>query len=157
MAAAAITAKPVTLRDRLIVSNYLDDLYEQYVFSDLDKERLAAERDRRRQADLFIDILKRKPEEKIQKFFDIVKIQTDKQQQPHIYDEMFPDHRSGQELERLQRPRSSNRIPLAYKKTQAYGKIEIKSGTINAWQESKTSCYQACCLITYEKHACSLQ
>ena len=49
MAAAGVTTKPVTLRERLrnhytylvqelIVSNYLSDLYEQYVFSDQDKE-----------------------------------------------------------------------------------------------------------------------
>ena len=102
MAAAGVTTKPVTLRERLrnhytylvqelIVSNYLNDLYEQHVFSDQDKEGLSAEGDRRRQADLFIDILKRKPEEKIQRFFDIVRAQTDKQ--PHIYDEIFPEER----------------------------------------------------------------
>ena len=117
------TTKPVTLmRDRLrkhyaylkeqlIASNYLDDLYGQEVLSGQEKERLEAVGDRRQQqAGDFLDILIRKPEEKIQKFFDIVKTTTDKQ--PHIFDEVFPEHQTTQEQERLQWPQSSNSAGL---------------------------------------------
>lgn len=62
--------------DELIVSSYFNELLQEQVLSDPDKDRIEELPSRRQQAERFLDILIRKPASSIQAFFDMVKTQS---------------------------------------------------------------------------------
>ena len=88
----------VYLIDTLVVTLYINVLYEREVLSIEEKDRLSKILDRREQAQCFVDMLMLKPKESIQKFFDIVKDEKDKQ--PQIYERVFPDFLSTEQEQR---------------------------------------------------------
>ena len=75
------------LINELRVSNYLDALYEEELLTSQDNASLRSEQNECKQAREFVNILLKKPEETIEKFFEIVKMRKDAQ--PHIYRKLF--------------------------------------------------------------------
>ena len=107
----------ISLRDRirknyhylvseLLVTSYVNALFQEGALSIEEKEQLSGICSRKEQAECFVDIMMRKPDKSIQKFFDIVRTQTDKQ--PHIYAKLFPDSLSSEQDQRAQQLDGSN-------------------------------------------------
>ena len=82
------------LINELTVSLYINVLFQEEVLSSEEMEQLSLIHGRGEQAKHFVEILMRKPPRSIQKFFDIVRTQTDKQ--PHVYAKLFSDFPSDQ-------------------------------------------------------------
>ena len=80
------------LISELMVSCYVNILFQEKVLSSDEKERLvSAPGGRQERARDFVDTLMHKSESSIQIFFDIVREHEDKQ--PHIYYVVFPEHK----------------------------------------------------------------
>ncbi|XP_062504101.1 uncharacterized protein LOC134180934 [Corticium candelabrum] len=118
------TARPLRERVRkhydylineLMVSSYVNVLFQEKVLSSEEKERLSARGGRQERAQDFVDTLMHKSESSIHKFFHIVREHEDKQ--PHIYYDVFPQHKANE----MQAQRSVAAASLAALETETQG------------------------------------
>ena len=103
------------LINELMVSSYVNVLFQEKVLSSEEKERLSARGGRQERAQDFVDTLMHKSESSIHKFFDIVREHEDKQ--PHIYYDVFPQHKANE----MQAKRSVAAASLAALETETQG------------------------------------
>ena len=103
------------LINELMVSSYVNVLFQEKVLSSEEKERLSARGGRQERAQDFVDTLMHKSESSIHKFFHIVRVHEDKQ--PHIYYDVFPQHKANE----MQAQRSVAAASLAALETETQG------------------------------------